>query len=84
MELEWNKEAAWDFIDTGNITPASKLIEESIKIIIKEKKEMSAAVAEVKYTCGCGFRTSKESESLEHSEKTGHTQTVSGQVKKGA
>ena len=37
---------------------------------------------DIKYACGCGFKTNKESEAITHTEYTGHTITVLGIVRK--
>ena len=40
------------------------------------------AKLEVEYNCGCGFTTTKESEAVDHANKTGHTLSVLGAIKK--
>jgi len=42
---------------------------------------MAKAAIQIKYTCGCGFRTDKLDEAVQHVEKTGHSMTVLGMIR---
>lgn len=39
-------------------------------------------VKAIQYNCGCRFNTHKEAEAVDHVQKTGHTITALGSIKK--
>ena len=41
-----------------------------------------AVVVKEQYNCGCGFRTSKATDAIEHVRKTGHQMVISGSIAK--
>lgn len=36
----------------------------------------------IRISCGCGYKTTKIGEAVDHTLKTGHTQTISGEIRK--